>query len=84
MRIGTQLSLQKINYENQELIRQLDFLFCNDPLTRILNLKDIFGKLKYAKRKFRHHRKNLSIILDDIEGFKKIMKSLVMTGMVTN
>ena len=40
-RIGTQLSLRKINSENQELIRELDFLSRIDPLTKLSNRKDI-------------------------------------------
>jgi two-component system cell cycle response regulator len=71
-RIGTQLSLRKINYENQELIRELDFLSRIDPLTRLSNRKDIIEKLKYEQAKFGRYGRDFSIILGDIEGFKKI------------
>ena len=71
-RIGTQLSLRKINYENQELIRELDFLSRIDPLTRLSNRKDIIEKLKYEQAKFGRYARDFSIILGDIEGFKKI------------
>lgn len=71
-RIGTQLSLRKINSENQELIRELDFLSRIDPLTKLSNRKDIIEKLKYEQAKFGRYGRDFSIILGDIEGFKKI------------
>lgn len=71
-RIGTQLSLRKINNENQELIRELDFLSRIDPLTRLSNRKDIIEKLKYEQAKFGRYDREFSIILGDIDGFKKI------------
>ena len=70
-RIGTQLTLRKINYENQELIRNLDFFSRIDPLTRLLNRKDIIEKLKYGQLKFGRYGRIFSIILGDIEGFEK-------------
>ncbi|MBT3924074.1 MAG: GGDEF domain-containing protein [Nitrospina sp.] len=71
-RIRTQLSLRKINFENQELIRELDFLSRIDPLTRLSNRKDIIEKLKYEQAKFGRYGRDFSIILGDIDGFKKI------------
>ena len=71
-RIRTQLSLRKINSENQELIRELDFLSRIDPLTKLSNRKDIIEKLKYEQAKFGRYGRDFCIILGDIEGFKKI------------
>jgi GGDEF domain-containing protein len=64
------LSLRKINSENQELIRELDFLSRIDPLTKLSNRKDIIEKLKYEQAKFGRYGRDFSIILGDIEGFK--------------
>ena len=61
-RIGSQLSLRKIAYEKEELIRKLDSLSRIDPLTKLSNRRDIFEKLE----------KDFSIILGDIDYFKKI------------
>ena len=71
-RIGTQLSLRKINHENEELIRELDALSRIDPLTKLSNRKDIIEKLKYEQAKFDRYGRDFSIILGDIDGFKKI------------
>jgi two-component system cell cycle response regulator len=71
-RIGTQSSLRKINNENQELIRELDFLSRIDPLTRLSNRKDIIEKLKYEQTKFGRYGRDFSVILGDLDGFKKI------------
>ena len=71
-RIETQLSLRKANREKQELIRELDSLSRIDPLTKLSNRRDIIDKLEYEQAKFGRYGRNFSIILGDIDGFKKI------------
>ena len=51
-RIGSQLSLRKIAYEKEELIRKLDSLSRIDPLTKLSNRRDIFEKLEYEQAKY--------------------------------
>ena len=50
-RIGSQLSLRKIAYEKEELIRKLDSLSRIDPLTKLSNRRDILEKLEYEQAK---------------------------------
>lgn len=71
-RIGSQLSLRKIAYEKEELIRKLDSLSRIDPLTKLSNRRDIFEKLEYEQAKYERFGKDFSIILGDIDYFKKI------------
>ena len=71
-RIGSQLSLRKIAYEKEELIRKLDSLSRIDPLTKLSNRRDILEKLEYEQAKYERFGKDFSIILGDIDYFKKI------------
>lgn len=71
-RIGSQLSLRKIAYEKEELIRKLDSLSRIDPLTKLSNRRDILEKLEYEQAKYERFGKDFSIILGDIDFFKKI------------
>jgi diguanylate cyclase (GGDEF)-like protein len=72
VRVGTQLSLKKAAYEKEALIRELDSLSRIDPLTKLSNRRDIFEKLEYEQAKFERYGKDFSIILGDIDYFKKI------------
>ncbi len=71
-RIGSQLSLRKIAYEKEELIRKLDSLSRIDPLTKLSNRRDILENLEYEQAKYERFGKDFSIILGDIDFFKKI------------
>ena len=71
-RIGSQLSLRKIAYEKEELIRKQDSLSRIGPLTKLSNRRDILGKLEYEQAKYERFGKDFSIILGDIDFFKKI------------
>lgn len=71
-RIGPQLSLRKIAYEKEELIRKLDSLSRIDPLTKLSNRRDILEKMEYEQAKYERFGKGFSIIFGDIDYFKKI------------
>ncbi len=75
-RIGSQLSLRKIAYEKEELIRKLDSLSRIDPLTKLSNRRDILEKMEYEQAKYERFGKDFSIILGDIDYFKKINDQL--------
>lgn len=71
-RIGSQLSLRKLAYEKEELIKRLDSLSRIDPLTKLSNRRDIFEKLEYEQSKYERYGNEFSIIMCDIDYFKKI------------
>jgi diguanylate cyclase (GGDEF)-like protein len=71
-RVGTQLSLRKMAKEKEALIKELDSLSRIDSLTKLSNRRDIFEKLEYEQAKFERYGKDFSIILGDIDYFKKI------------
>ena len=60
-RIGSQLSLRKIAYEKEELIRKLDSLSRIDPLTKLSNRRDILEKLEYEQAEYERFGKDFSI-----------------------
>jgi len=62
----------KINDQLGELNRKLDLLSRLDPLTGLSNRRDFMEKLSYEHARFQRYRRVFSIILVDIDDFKKI------------
>ncbi len=63
--INTSSKLKNANVE-------LDNLARIDPLTGLSNRRDIIEKMEFEKKRYEHNHKNFSIILGDIDYFKKI------------
>jgi diguanylate cyclase (GGDEF)-like protein len=72
VRINTQLSLRKLLLEKNELIEELDSLSRIDPLTKVSNRRDIMEKLEGEQSRFERYGKCFSVIMCDIDYFKKV------------
>lgn len=71
-RVRTQLSLQKLVTEKNELIRELDSLARIDPLTGLSNRRDIMEILNNEQFRYERYGKTYAVIMGDIDHFKKI------------
>ena len=71
-RIRTQLSIQKLLHEKNELISKLDSLSRIDPLTGLSNRRDMMEKLENEQSRFERYGKSFSVIMCDIDHFKKV------------
>jgi diguanylate cyclase (GGDEF)-like protein len=71
-RVRTQLSLQKLATEKNELIRELDSLARIDPLTGLSNRRDIMEILNNEQFRYERYGKTYAVIMGDIDHFKKI------------
>ncbi len=71
-RIKTQLSIKKLLLEKNKLIEKLDSLSRIDPLTGISNRRDMMEKLENEQSRFERYGKSFSVIMCDIDHFKKV------------
>ena len=71
-RVRSQLSIKKLFLEKNELIEKLDSLSRIDPLTGISNRRDMMEKLENEQSRFERYGKSFSVIMCDIDHFKKV------------
>lgn len=74
-RVKTHLTLQQLIKEKKQqkqLIRKLDILARHDPLTGLSNRRDTMEKIESEKLRFNRFNKPYSLIIMDIDDFKKI------------
>ena len=71
-RVRSQLSIKKLFLEKNALIEKLDSLSRIDPLTGISNRRDMMEKLENEQSRFERYGKSFSVIMCDIDHFKKV------------
>lgn len=74
-RVQTHLTLEKLIKEKKQqtqLIKRLDTLARHDPLTDLSNRRDAMEKIEREQLRFKRFDKPYSLIMMDIDNFKKI------------
>lgn len=78
-RVRTHIELKKVreelevkNIKLQEAYDKLEVLAKTDPLTKLLNRREMLDRMEYEKVRFERYERPFSIILGDIDFFKKI------------
>ncbi len=72
VRVASQIKIRRLMKEKEDLIKELDRASRVDPLTRLSNRRDIQEVLDYELSRCTRYGSKLSIILGDIDFFKKV------------
>jgi len=71
-KVKTHLQIKKLMLEQKKLITKLDAISREDPLTGLSNRRDLIEKIEYERSRFERVKKPFSLIMADIDHFKKI------------
>lgn len=78
-RIRTHIELKKVreeldytNIKLQQAYEKLEFISTNDPLTLLLNRREILRRMEYECNSFERNKRPFSVIIGDIDAFKQI------------
>lgn len=64
--------LEETNIEIQRAKKKMEGLARTDPLTHLLNRRGMEERIRYEIQRFKRYQKSFSIIISDIDDFKKV------------